>query len=73
MNTTTMRTPTIIRAAIPRITCDNAATELRDYSTVGVQGAYVEYKLTPTCAEIAREAHEVSCSPVVTRMRTERS
>lgn len=52
-------TPTIIRGAVARAQCETAATELHNSIAVGEQGTYVKYKLTPTCADIARQAHEV--------------
>lgn len=51
--------PTIIRAAASRTACEAALSELTHPVVVGEQDSYVKYKLTPTCAEIARKAHEV--------------
>lgn len=61
--------PTIIRGAVPRAQCDTAATELTNSIAVGEQDSYVKYKLTPTCAEIARQAHEVSISHTNVRQK----
>jgi hypothetical protein len=58
-----MLTPTIIRQAVNRAQCQTAATELHNATAVEEQGSYVQYKLTPTCADIARQAHEVSIFP----------
>jgi hypothetical protein len=55
--TVKMSTPTIIRAAVSQEKCKIAATELHDAIAADVQ-----YKLTRTCADIARQAHEVSTS-----------
>jgi hypothetical protein len=57
-----MPPPTIIREAVSREKCDTAAAELQRTLSIQEQGAYAEYKLTPTCDEIARHAHEV-CNP----------
>lgn len=60
--TTDMPSPTIFRAVVSRTQCDTAATKLQTANMTGEQGSYLKYKLTPTCADIARHAHDVSMS-----------
>lgn len=53
--------PTIIPAAVPSTLCATAAAELRHPVATKEHNAYAEFKLTATCADIAKEAHKVSC------------
>jgi hypothetical protein len=64
---TNMPGPTIIRAAVSRILCETALTELKDPATAEELDSYAKYELTPTCAEIARNAHRVSGPVLLTR------
>ena len=52
--------PKILRAATSRALCEVALNELTDPVVLEEQDSYAKYRLTPTCAEIARKAHKVS-------------
>lgn len=67
--TTDMPSPTILRAVVSRTQCDIAATELQSANVTSKQGSNLEYKLTPTCADIARHAHDVSISRSILQVR----
>jgi hypothetical protein len=69
---TIMPGPTIIRAAVSRSLCEAALIELTHPVAVGEQDSYSKYELTPTCAEIAREAHKVSGHDLSAKTKTER-
>lgn len=59
-----MPDPTIIQAAIDSSLCKTAAAELKDSVAIKEQNQYAKLELTATCADIAREAHKVSYTPV---------
>lgn len=59
-----MPDPTIIPAAIASKLCETAAAELRNSVAIKEQNQYAKLELTATCADIAREAHKVSYTPV---------